>query len=80
MQSQNLYHPPAVTSAPTHCGSGGYRGAVIRCLCFPTSGGISTGREWTLNSHPGLAVTRSLTLPKCQRRPSGEKTSTPIQQ
>ena len=72
MQSQNLYHPPTVTSPPTHSGSGGYVGAVIRSLHFSSSGGISRGLVGSLNSHPCLAVTRSPTLPRCQRKPSGE--------
>lgn len=68
MQSQNLDHPIAVTSPPTHSGSGEYVGAVIRCLC-------SCSLWWNqprMNSHPCLAVTRSPTFPGCYLRPFGE--------
>lgn len=47
-------------------------GAVIRSLHSSSSGDINRGLVGSPNSHPCLAVTRSPTLPRCQRRPSGE--------
>ena len=68
MQSQNLYHPTAGTSPPTHSGCGEYVGAVIRCL---SSCSLWWYRQ-RMNSHPCLAVTRSPTFPGCYPRPYGE--------